>query len=470
LSTETPAGAAATTVSSPSRRPTRPSRFTSRTTGILPLLALVACAVRIALLRTAGSFGDLFRGRDAREERRAARDAESARLLARVLGRLKGPYAKLGQFASLRHDVLPDAWRGELATLRDRVPPLPLTALRPMIESELERPLEEAFRSFEAHPLGAASIAQAHRAELPDGRSVVVKVQYPWLERALPTDLRLLRRAARLLARRRGAGHDPLRWFDEFASGVREELDFVREAEVAAEIAANLADDDRVVVPEVIPSHSARRVLTVVHHAAVPITDHAALRALHVDPAEVLEIVVRAYAKQVFVDGLFHADPHPGNLFVLDAQGEPPRVLFVDFGLSRRLAPALRDESRRAIFAVLQGDVEAFLASMKQLDMIAPGSEEAVRQAVERMLGRLRADGSPLALRADRVLSLKDEALELLRETPGLQLPNDLLLYARTLSYVFSLGRELAPDVDLMRLTTPWLLRFLAGAAPTPDA
>jgi len=426
------------------------------------------CAARIGLLRAAGFFGDLFRGQDAREARRNAREAESARRVAQTLGRLKGPYAKLGQFASLRHDVLPDAWRGELTTLRDRVPPLPLAALRSVIETELGRPLEEAFRSFEEHPLGAASIAQAHRAELPDGRAVVVKVQYPWLERALPTDLRLLRGAARLLSRRSGSGHEPLRWFDEFASGVREELDFVREAEVAAEIAENLADDDRVVVPEVVPSHSARRVLTVVHHAAVPITDHAALRELQVDPAEVLEILVQAYAKQVFVDGLFHADPHPGNLFVLDAPGEPPRVLFVDFGLSRRLAPELRDESRRAIFAVLQGDTEAFLASMNQLDMVAPGSEDAVRRAVGRMLGRLRAGGSPLAVGADRVLSLKDEALELLRETPGLQLPNDLLLYARTLSYVFSLGRELAPDVDLMKLTVPWLLRFLAGGAPTP--
>jgi predicted unusual protein kinase regulating ubiquinone biosynthesis (AarF/ABC1/UbiB family) len=418
--------------------------------------------VRIGAIRALGAFGDLFRGSSARREHRSAREATCARLLAETLGRLKGPYAKLGQFASLRHDVLPDAWRGELTTLRDRVPPLPLAALRSVLETELGQPLDAAFRSFDERPLGAASIGQAHRAELPDGRAVVVKVQYPWLEEALPADLRLLRRAARWWTRGRGAGPQPLRWFDEFASGLREELDFTREAEVAAEIAANLADDTRIVVPEVVPSHSARRVLTVAYHPAVAITDLAALRALRVDPAEVLEILVRAYAKQVFVDGLFHADPHPGNLFVLDAPGAPPRLLFVDFGLSRRLAPALRDESRRAIFALLQGDTEAFLASMKQLDMIEPGSEVAVREAVERMIGRLRADGSPLGLGADRVLSLKDEALDLLRETPGLQLPNDLLLYARTLSYMFSLGREIAPEVDLMKLTVPWLLRFLA--------
>lgn len=466
MSTETPEDGVQTTASTPARRPRGPRRFRLRTLGIVPIVVLGVCASRILLSRALGACGDVFRGPDAQKEHRAAREVRSAQRFAESLGRLKGPYAKLGQFASLRHDVLPDAWRGELTTLRDRVPALPLSRVRGMLERELGRPLEKAFRSFEARPLGAASIAQAHRAELPDGRQVVVKIQYPWLEQALPTDLALLRTGVAWLARRRDAGPQPLRWFDEFASGIREELDFTREAAVAAEISANLADDPRVLVPEVIPSHSSRRVLTVVHHDAIPITDLPALRARHIDPAEVLEILVQAYAKQVFVDGLFHADPHPGNLFVVDASGAP-RVLFVDFGLSRRLAPELRDESRRAIFAVLQGDVDAFIASMTKLDMIAPGSEGAVRAAVERMLSTMKAEGSPLGMGADRILSLKDEALVLLRETPGLQLPNDLLLYARTLSYVFSLGRELAPEVDLMKLTVPWLLRFLAGSGQT---
>ena len=428
------------------------------------MVALGVCALRIGWLRVSGGALDRLRSRERRAERREAREAHAGRLLAETLGRLKGPYAKLGQFASLRHDVFPEAWRGELTPLRDRVRPLPFAEVRAQVESELGTPLEEAFARFEPEPLGAASIAQAHRAELPGGGEVVVKVQYPWLEQSLPTDLALLRTGIGWLARLRGSGHEPLRWFDEFANGVREELDFEREARVATQIAANLADDDRVVVPEVVATHSTRRVLSVVHHDAVPITDRAALRELRVDPAEVLEILTRAYARQIFVDGHFHADPHPGNLFVLADRGVPPRILFVDFGLSRRLDPRLREETRHAIFAVLQGDTEAFLERMTGLDMIAPGAEPAVRAAVERMLGKLRADGSPLGLGAERVLALKDEALVLLRETPGLQLPNDLLLYARTLSYVFSLGRELAPEVDLMKLTVPWLLRFLAGA------
>jgi predicted unusual protein kinase regulating ubiquinone biosynthesis (AarF/ABC1/UbiB family) len=141
-----------------------------------------------------------------------------------------------------------------------------------------------------------------------------------------------------------------------------------------------------------------------------------------------------------------------------------PRVLFVDFGLSRRLEPGLRRELRAAIHAVLRGDVEGFLGGMARMGMIAPGAEASVGRAVEAMFARLRGEGAaPLALGQARVLALKDEAKALLLETEGLGLPNDLLLYARTLSYLFGLGAELAPQVDLMRLTVPWLLRFLAA-------
>jgi ubiquinone biosynthesis protein len=225
-----------------------------------------------------------------------------------------------------------------------------------------------------------------------------------------------------------------------------------------------------VVVPEVVASHSTGRVLTMSYFPAVPILDRKGLERIGAEPAEVLEILVRSYARQVFVDGLFHADPHPGNLFVLEQPGSRgTRVLFVDFGLSRRLDPELRREMRLAIFALLRSDREGFLAGMERLGMIAPGAAPAVRDALDRMFARLRGEGAaPLALPADRVLALKDEAKALLEGTPGLQLPNDLLLYARTLSYLFALGAELAPEVDLMKLTVPWLLRFLAEKDPAP--
>ncbi len=263
-------------------------------------------------------------------------------------------------------------------------------------------------------------------------------------------------------ARRRRSASDPL--FREFGAGLRDELDFAREARAAAEIAANLANDASVVVPEVIASHSTRRVLTVRAHPAVGIADRAGLARLGVAPRAVLAILARAYCAQVFSDGLFHADPHPGNLFVIDEPGAAtnPRVLFVDFGLSRRLDPALRRELRGGILALLQRDLPGFLDGMERIGAIAPGHRDGAAHAVARMFERVSQVGG-LGAGGAQVLSLKDEAKTLLRETPGLQLPVDLLLYAKTLSYVFALGAELDAEVDMMKLCLPPLLLFLAA-------
>ncbi|HEX2486533.1 MAG TPA: AarF/UbiB family protein [Myxococcota bacterium] len=451
--------------------PPRGLAMRARELGLVPLVRLLRLGATLLAARVADALAAPFSSREARAARRAGRPAREAHRVAAVLGELKGPYAKLGQFAALRYDALPDGARDAFAALRDEVVPLRFGAVRPIVEAELGRPLELAFASFEPTALAAASIAQVHRARLPDGRAVAVKVQYPWLRASLPRDLRLARALLRLRALGRGRADARERLFAEFARGLAEELDFEHEARVAAEIARNLADDPAIAVPAVVASHSTGRVLTMEWHPALPIHDRAGLRRLGVDAAEVLEILARAYARQIFVDGLFHADPHPGNLFVLEERGpRGPRVLFVDFGLSRRLEPALRRELRAAILAVLRGDLDGFVGGMRRMDMIAPGAEPGVRAAVERMFARLRGEGAaPLALGADRVLALKDEAKALLAETEGLQLPNDLLLYAKTLSYLFGLGAELAPQVDLMRLTVPWLLRFLAAREEEPD-
>ena len=382
--------------------------------------------------------------------------------IARTLAELKGPYAKVGQFAALRPDWFSAAAIGELRRLRDDVPPIPFEAIRRVVEAEWSEPLEARFACFEKDPIGAASIAQAHRARLHDGRDVVVKVQYPWLADSLETDLRWLGRAFRLSNRKaKSPRAKPL--FDDFCDGLRLELDFRNEAAVAEEIARNLAKDPGVVVPEVVASHSGRRVLTVRSVRAVGLSDEAGLARLGVAPEALVAILTRAYAKQVFVDGLFHADPHPGNLLVVDEPGarEHPRLLFVDFGLSRRLDPELRRELRRGMLALLGRDLEAFLDGMERIDAIEVDARREVEQAVRTMFERIAAAGSALGMGGSAVLALKDEAVALLRETPGVRLPTDLLLYARTLSMVFGVARELAPKIDPLPLCLPALLGFL---------
>jgi ubiquinone biosynthesis protein len=299
-----------------------------------------------------------------------------------------------------------------------------------------------------------------HRARLHGGEAVAVKVQYPWLADSLRADLAWAGAALRVFARRRSAV-DRRRLFAEFSAGLHEELDFEREARVATEIAANLAHDPRVIVPRIIASHVSRRVLTMSYLPAVRIDDRAGLARLRVAPRAALEILTRAYAKQIFVDGLFHADPHPGNLFVIDepSAATNPRLLFVDFGLSRRLDPNLRREMRLGIYALLQRDEGAFLGGMQRGDDRARGPRGR-RPRGGRDVPEARRSGLLGCQR--RRCSLKDEAKGLLQRHPA-QLPNDLLLFAKTLSYPFALGAELDPEADLMQLSLPYLLQFLAG-------
>ena len=389
---------------------------------------------------------------------------------------MKGPFTKAGQFAANRYDVLPRFATEALASLRDRVPPIPSSQLRSTLESELGRAVTDLFAEFDPEPIGAASIAQVHRASLPDGTEVAVKVQYPWLEASLAADLVIVRVLLVLWSWTGGPSRPArARLLREFEAGFREELDFEREARMAREIGANLSQDPQIVVPRVVETHSSGRVLTVEHHPSVAVNDRSALERLQVTPRAVLEILIRAYTKQMFVDGLFHADPHPGNLFILDEPEakERPRLLFVDFGLSRRLDPQLRREIRLGIYALMQRDLDAFIAGMDRMSMVDAGHRHhrhAVRAAVASMFERIGGGGSALEIAGSRVLPLKDEAKAMLQTTPGLHLPNDLLLYAKTLAYVFALGAELDSDVDLLQLSLPALLRFLAEGADEESA
>lgn len=451
-------------------------RFRLRTGGLEAALRIGGVLLAAGLRWAAGALVDRLRNPAARAQARAARSQAAVRGLAAQLGALKGAFVKAGQFAAVRHDLLPESTSAPLVALQDRVPPLPFEEIRAVVEAELGEPLASVFSRFDPEPLGAASVAQVHRAVLAEGpggprREVAVKVQYPWLEASLPADLALLRRGVRWGERFGGRRlPDAERFFAEFESGLEEELDFLREAAVAAQIAANLADDPQIVVPRVVEDRTTRRVLTMAFHDAVRVDDTDELDRLGVDRAAVLEVLARAYAKQVFVDGLFHADPHPGNLFVLrpePGQEGRPRVLFVDFGLSKRLDPELRREMRLGIYAVLQQDLDGFVARMDGMGMIAAGARPDVRSAVAQMFERIAERSGPggagaLGIGGSQILGLKDEAKALLQETPGLQLPNDLLLYAKTLSYLFALGEQLAPDVDLMKLSLPYVLRFLA--------
>jgi predicted unusual protein kinase regulating ubiquinone biosynthesis (AarF/ABC1/UbiB family) len=409
-------------------------------------------AAWLILLRDLGPFGA--------RRTRAERDTAAGQRLAATLGSLRGLYTKLGQHLATRVDALSDEFRAPLEALHESAPAIPFPAIR----AEIERGLGSLsrFAWIDPEPLGVASVAQVHRARLRGGSEVAVKVRHPELTPERVTrDLRGLRRALPLL-RPWLRPDDARALLDEVGRALVRELDFEAEGRAAEQIAASFAADPRVQVPRVHWEATGRSVLTLDYVPRVRLDDREALAARGVTPEQCLAIVVDAYGRQVFGDGLFHADPHVGNLYLVDAPAPPPRILFLDFGLVERLTPEVREELRFGLQALLKRDVDALLAGLTRLSAVIPGREAEARAALEAALaaGAAGALGESVA----GIQSLKQLGKRLVRESGAFRIPRDLLLWARTLAYVYNLAERIAPGADPMRLFLPHLLKFVTTA------
>ncbi|HTO53722.1 MAG TPA: AarF/ABC1/UbiB kinase family protein [Myxococcota bacterium] len=391
---------------------------------------------------------------------RAERDTAAGQRIADTLGALRGLYTKLGQHLATRVDALSDEFRAPLEALHESAPAVPFPAIR----AQIERGLGSAarFAWIDPEPLGTASVAQVHRARLRSGAEVAVKVRHPELTpERVARDLRGLRRALPLL-RPWLRPEDARELLDEVGRALLRELDFEAEGHAAEQIAATFRDDPRVLVPRVHWEASGSSVLTLDYVPRVRLDDRAALAARNVSPEACLAIVVDAYGRQVFGDGLFHADPHVGNLYLADLPGPAPRVLFLDFGLVERLTPEVREELRLGLQSLLKRDADGLLAGLSRLQAVIPGREAEARAALEAALaaGAAGALGEGVA----GIQSLKQLGKRLVRESGAFRIPRDLLLWARTLAYVYNLAERIAPGADPMRRLLPHLLRFVTAA------
>jgi len=417
-----------------------------------PLVTLAGAVIQVA----ATDFGP-FRG----ARTRAERDARAGRRLAQALGSLRGIYTKLGQYLATRVDTLSDEFRAPLEALSDSAPPVPFAAIRAELAHALGS--SERFAWIDPKPLGTASIAQVHRARLRGGAVVAVKVRHPELTpERIARDVRSLRRAGWLLRPWLGR-NDYAELFDELEAALLREIDFELEGRVAEAIARDLADDPRVLVPRVHWEATVRGVLTLDYVPRTRIDDRPALAARGITPEAVLAIVVDAYGRQVFGHGLFHADPHAGNLYVVDEPGPAPRVLFIDFGLAERLSPPVREELRLGLQALLKRDIDALLQGLVRLQAVVPGREAQARAALVAALDA----GAALALGTNAVgiQALKSLGKRLLRESGAFRVPRELLLWARTLAHVYNLSDRIAAGADPMARFLPHILRFISYGA-----
>ncbi len=421
---------------------------------------MLLAGARIALLEALRAIGMLSTERAGRE---------MGRTLASSLGELRGIYTKLGQQLALRADALPDALRAELAALAAGALPVPFLGVRRALERAFEAP-DRVFREIDPEPVGSASIAQVHRARLHDGTPVALKVRHEALDEArVARDLRALRRLLRLggwLLPRRHALRALSRLVEQAAPALVLELDLAREGRMAEAIARDLADDARVVIPRVHWAATNARALALDYVPRVSLLDADALRTRGVAASVCAALVVDCYARQVFERGRFHADPHPGNVFLVDerdpqapAGGPGPRILLVDFGLSQELSDALRAELRNGLHALLKRDVPGLIGGLRRLGALAPGAERSAEVALCAALDAGAADA--LASRPEGIEALQRLGARLLRESRAFEIPRELLLLARTLSNLYALCARVAPGFDPTPRILPHLFRFL---------
>lgn len=346
--------------------------------------------VRIALDFAALAMVRRVRGAEVARRREAGVYARQGARIRRVALGLQGLIIKVGQFLSTRADLLPEAFTRELTPLQDIVSPLPWEAVAARLEEAYGRRPEEVFGAIEREPLAAASLAQVHAARLPDGREVAVKVLRPGIEGLVRTDLASLRFAARWAQRHTAWGRrfDLLAVHAEFAATSRAELDMVAEGERAARFRANFAGSPWVRAPEVYPEWTRPTVLVMERVGGLRIDDTAALRAAGVDPGRLARRLLRSFMQQLLRDGFYHADPHPGNLFV-----QPDGALtYVDFGMMGSLAAGDRAALRLFFRGVLQRDVDLVTQAAIDLGFVRPGTDRvllrrAMAFAVDRILG-----------------------------------------------------------------------------------
>jgi ubiquinone biosynthesis protein len=357
-----------------------------------------------------------------------------------------GPaFIKLGQLFSNRPDILPEAWTEEFKHLQDDVASTPFDSIRKQVEAELGRPMEELFASVEEKPLATASIAQVHGAVLPDGTKVVIKVQKPDIEPVIETDMSLLYFLAGLVERAFPDMRlfDPTGLVDQFAETLRGELDFTTEASNMVKFRTNLKGHPDIVIPTVHWECSSRRVLCLERLHGIKIGDIEALDAAGFDRKRLAALGAEGLIQQVLVDGFFHGDLHPGNVFALEGN----RIGLVDFGMVGRLTPQDRETLAAIFVAVMMQDFDALAREVISL------CGEEVDLETERRLGkRFREIGEPYLGLPMSEFPIGEILVKLgkAQVEAGLTVPSDLLLLYKVLMEIESSGRRLDPGFNFL--------------------
>ncbi len=371
-----------------------------------------------------------------------------------------GPiFVKFGQILSTRPDLLPEDIAEELASLQDRVPPFPGAVAREIVERELDCRLEEVFSEFDQVPLASASIAQVHAARLLDGTEVVVKVVRPDIEELILRDVSLLYLLAELAERywRHGPRLRPREVVVEYEKTILDELDLLREAASASQLRRNFEGSDLLHIPEIFWPYTRRNVMVMERVSGIPISDTEALVAAGIDLKTLSERGVEIFFSQVVQHNFFHADMHPGNIFVDRENPDRPRYIAVDFGIMGSLTPEDRRYLAENFLAFFNRDYYRVAELHVLSEWVPPGTR------LNEFEGAIRSVCEPIFERPLKEISFGNLLMRLFQTARrfNVEVQPQLVLLQKTLLNIEGLGRELYPDLDLWETAKPFLEEWM---------
>jgi ubiquinone biosynthesis protein len=359
--------------------------------------------------------------------------------LAADLERMGPTFVKLGQLLSARPGLLPVPYIKALARLQDEVEPFPYEEVENIFVLEIGIRISKAFLEFDPSPFAAASLGQVHRACLKDGRPVAVKIQRPGIRRRIVEDIEILMQIAEILDHRTQVGErfEFQKMLDEFRKSIMRELDYRQEARNLKTLASNLSDFNQIVVPLPIEDFTTSHVLTMEFIQGKKITSLTSLAKLELQGSKLAEEVFQAYLKQVLVDGFFHADPHPGNLFLTD----DARIALLDLGMVGRTSPHLQEKLVHLVRAISDGRHEDAADLATQIGEKRPRFDlESFRQGIAELTDKMNVDQIDVGTAMMEFAQIAGEA--------GLRLPSELTMLAKTLLNLDKVAHMLDPEFD----------------------
>jgi predicted unusual protein kinase regulating ubiquinone biosynthesis (AarF/ABC1/UbiB family) len=396
----------------------------------------------------------IYRGAEGSDSKERQLERQGVWLKENLIG-LGPTFIKIGQALGTRADLLPLAYIKELALLQDQVPPFPNEEALARVESELGRPSSEAYAEFDSEPIASASLGQVYRALMHTGEEVAVKVQRPNLREKVGFDIAVLARIVRRLSRYPSftENADWEGMLREFRETIGEEMDYAREGRNAERFRQNFREWRPVRVPRIHWTHTTARVITMEFIRGTKVTDLDGLRARRISPVKVNRLLVRAYLKQLLEDGFFHADPHPGNLLVMDTG----HLAFFDFGMVGRITPQLQSKMIDSFFHVVGRDTEGLAQDLINLDFLKPGVDsERIRPVVEGLFRHYLN----LKLGDVNFKELTYDLAEVMYEYP-FRLPSNFTYIIRALMTLEGIGLVTDPGFSFFETARPYAKEFM---------